>query len=182
MNLGHGRAGHFPDYSFARYRYMPAWADFNEVVKDNPADYILAFTQMIYALKYLKGDIEEFDVEKYDMDSIDPYRDEILGILCKRQTDVCAEWKVFGEKLSGYQIEDFDINKYKDEYLTADEGGKNKTVLGRFILAAMSQKSMVTNRIYKSGNRAAGYSIDIGEKGFRGIKDYARLLQEKEGD
>lgn len=182
MNLGHGRAGHFPDYSFARYRYMPAWADFNEVVKDNPADYILAFTQMIYALKYLKGDIEAFDVEKYDMDSIDPYKDEILGILCKIQTDVCAEWKVFGEKLSGYQIEDFDINKYKDEYLTADEGGKNKTVLGRFILAAMSQKSMVTNRIYKSGNRAAGYSIDIGEKGFRGIKDYARLLQEKEGD
>ena len=44
----------------------------------------------------------------------------------------------------------------------------------------MSQKSMVTNRIYKSGNRAAGYSIDIGEKGFRGIRDYARLLQEKE--
>ena len=182
MNLGHGRAGHFPDYSFARYRYMPAWADFNEVVKDNPEDYILAFTQMMYALKYLKGDIEEFDVEKYDMDSIGPYRDEIFGILCKRQTDACAEWKAFGEKLSGYQVEDFDINKYKDEYLTADEGGKNKTVLGRFILAAMSQKSMVTNRIYKSGNRAAGYSIDIGEKGFRGIKDYARLLQEKEGD
>ena len=161
---------------------MPAWADFNEVVKDNPEDYILAFTQMMYALKYLKGDIEEFDVEKYDMDSIDPYRDEILGILCKRQTDVSDEWKAFGEKLSGYQVEDFDINKYKDEYLTADEDSKNKTVLGRFILAAMSQKSMVTNRIYKSGNRAAGYSIDIGEKGFRGIKDYARLLQEKEGD
>ena len=88
--------------------------------------------------------------------------------------------KIFDEML--LKLADFDINKYKDEYLTADEGGKNKTVLGRFILAAMSQKSMVTNRIYKSGNRAAGYSIDIGEKGFRGIKDYARLLQEKEGD
>ena len=24
MNLGHGRAGHLPDYSFARYRYLPA--------------------------------------------------------------------------------------------------------------------------------------------------------------
>ena len=59
---------------------------------------------------------------------------------------------------------------------------KSKTLIGRFILAAMSQKSMVTNRIYRSGNRAAGYSIDIGGKGFRGIKDYARLLQEREGD
>ena len=182
MNLGHGRAGHFPDYSFARYRYMPAWADYNEVVKDNPADYMRAFTQMIYALKYLRGDIEEFDVEKYDTDTIVPYRDEILGILCKRQVDACADWKAFGEKLSGCRIGDFDISKYKDEYLAADEDSKNKTVIGRFILAAMSQKSMVTNRIYKSGNRAAGYSIDIGEKGFRGIKDYARLLQEREGD
>ena len=182
MNLGHGRAGHFPDYSFARYRYMPAWADFNEVVKDNPVDYSLAFTQMIYALKYLKGDIKEFEVEKYDMDAMDPYRDEIMGILCKRQADACTDWKAFGENLSGCEIEDFDVNKYKDEYLNADKDCKNNTVLGRFILAAMSQKSMVTNRIYKSGNRAAGYSIDINEKGFRGIKDYARLLQEKEDE
>ena len=180
MNLGHGRAGHFPDYSYARYRYMPAWADYNEVVKDNPADYLRAFTQMIYALKYLRGDTEEFDTEKYDMDTIAPYRDEILGILCKRQVDACADWKAFAEKLSGCTIGDFDINKYKDEYMAADKDSRNKTVIGRFILAAMSQKSMVTNRIYKSGNRAAGYSIDIGEKGFRGIRDYARLLQEKE--
>ncbi|MBR5116760.1 MAG: hypothetical protein IK096_06815, partial [Lachnospiraceae bacterium] len=25
MNLGHGRAGHLPDYSFIRYVYLPAW-------------------------------------------------------------------------------------------------------------------------------------------------------------
>ena len=180
MNLGHGRAGHFPDYSFVRYRYMPAWADYNEVVKDNPADYTLAFAQMIYALKYLRGDIEDFEVEKYDMDAIAPYRDEIQRILCKRQTDACADWKAFGERLSGRIIDDFDVNRYKDEYLNADKDVKDDTVLGRFILAAMSQKSMVTNRIYKSGNRTAGYSIDIDKKHFKGIKDYARLFQEKE--
>ena len=28
MNLGHGRAGHLPDYSFAHYRYQPAWGRF----------------------------------------------------------------------------------------------------------------------------------------------------------
>ena len=116
MNLGHGRAGHFPDYSFARYRYMPAWADYNEVVKDNPADYSLAFSQMIYALKYLKGDIEEFEVEKYDFSTMAPYKDEILSILSKRQPDACADWKAFGEKLSGCVIEEFDVNKYRDEY------------------------------------------------------------------
>ena len=182
MNLGHGRAGHFPDYSFARYRYMPAWADYNEVVKDNPVDYSMAFAQMIYALKYLKGDAGDFEVDKYDTAAMAPYRDEIMEILCKRQTDACADWKAFGEKLSGCEIEDFDVNKYKNEYLNADKDHKNDTFLGRFILAAMSQKSMVTNRIYRSGNRTAGYSIDIDEKRFRGIKDYARLLQEKEAE
>lgn len=182
MNLGHGRAGHFPDYSFARYRYMPAWADYNEVVKDNPDDYTLAFAQMIYALKYLRGDTEDFEVDKYDMEAFEPYRDEIRAILCKRQIDACADWKAFGEKLSGCVIDDFDVNRYRDEYLSANEEDKNDTVLGRFILAAMSQKSMVTNRIYKSGNRTAGYSIDFDNKRLRGIKDYARLVQEKEAE
>jgi hypothetical protein len=35
---------------------------------------------------------------------------------------------------------------------------------------------MVTNRIYSSGNRLAGVSIDYDEKGFRGIKDFRMLL------
>ena len=182
MNLGHGRAGHFPDYSFARYRYMPAWADYNEVVKDNPSDYMRAFTQMIYALKYLRGDTDEFEVERYDTDAVAPYRDEIQAILCKRQIDACADWKAFGEKLSGCVIDDFDVNKYKEEYVNADREGKDDTFLGRFILAALSQKSMVTNRIYKSGNRAAGFSVDPGKKRFRGIKDYAKLVQEREDE
>ena len=135
---------------------------------------------MIYALKYIRGENEIFEKDVYDMEAIEPWRGRIREIIEKRQLDARADWKAFAEKLSGCPIGDFDINKYKDEYLTADKDSKNKTVIGRFILAAMSQKSMVTNRIYKSGNRAAGYSIDIGEKGFRGIRDYARLLQEKE--
>ncbi|MDO4962017.1 MAG: hypothetical protein Q4E57_09280, partial [Eubacteriales bacterium] len=55
MNLGHGRAGHLPDYSFIRYKYMPAWAGYEVLTKDNPSDYFYAFCQMIYALKYLRG-------------------------------------------------------------------------------------------------------------------------------
>ena len=39
MNLGHGRAGHLPDYSFVRYVYLPAWTDYEEMMKDNPSDY-----------------------------------------------------------------------------------------------------------------------------------------------
>ena len=70
MNLGHGRAGHLPDYSYARYRYLPAWGEYEEIVKDNPSDYMKAFTQMIYAMKFIRGDIDTFETEKYDTQAV----------------------------------------------------------------------------------------------------------------
>ena len=40
---------------------------------------------------------------------------------------------------------------------------------------------MVTNQIYKSGNKLAGYSIDFKTKGFKGIRDFRKLLDKKGG-
>ena len=48
-----------------------------------------------------------------------PWKDEILRIIIKRQLDSCDDWKAFGEKLSGHEIEDFDIDKYRSEYVNA---------------------------------------------------------------
>lgn len=182
MSLGHGRAGHLPDYSFMRYRYMPAWADYDEVIKDNPSDYYSAFTQMIYAMKYLRGDVPSFETNTYDTASVSQWEDTIRAILEKRQADSSADWKAFGEQLSGRAIEDFDVEKYQAEYRNADGEERRNTFLGKFFLAAMSQKSLITNRIYKSGNLLAGYSIDYSEKGFRGIKDFRKLISEKGDD
>ena len=176
MNLGHGRAGHLPDYSFARYKYMPAWDNYRAVVKDNPGDYASAFAQMIYAMKFLRGDVEIFETYTYDVQAMMPWKDEIFSIIAKRQLDASDDWKALGERISGREIEGFDIDRYREEYVSADKDAKNATFLGRFTLAAMAQKSMVTNRIYNSGNRLAGRSIDFSIKGFKGIRDYARLL------
>jgi hypothetical protein len=96
MNLGHGRAGHLPDYSFIRYAYLPAWADYEEVVKDNPSDYYYAFRQMIYAMKYLRDVYPDFKTGQYDEDAVSPWESEIQQILLKRQLDSCADWKAFG--------------------------------------------------------------------------------------
>ena len=149
MNLGHGRAGHLPDYSFLRYKYMPAWNDYRYIYKDNPEDYYHAFCQMIYAMKYLRGEIDVFETGVYDTEAAAPYEAEIRGILTKRQTDSCADWKAFGEKLSGCEIPDFSVELFREEYKNAPDGQKDDTGLGRFIVAALAQKSMVTNRIYK---------------------------------
>ena len=189
MNLGHGRAGHFPDYSYARYKYLPAWGDYMEIFKDNPSDYYHAFCQMVYALSCLRTDTE-FATDTYAFDEVKPWEDEIKAILEKRQTDACADWKALAEKLSGCEVEDFDVEKYQKEYIEAgkNEKGEKKgkdekderddSFLGRYIIAALAQKSMVTNRIFASGNMLAGISVDFSEKGFRGIRDFRKLVKE----
>lgn len=160
MNLGHGRAGHLPDYSFIRYKYLPAWGDYDEIIKDNPSDYLHAFCQMIYAMKVLRGEIDRFEVDRYDEEAIAPCREEIEHIINKRQLDSSDDWKALGEKLSGREIEEFDMQKYPNEYRNAPADKKDETFLAKFIEAALAQKSMVTHHIYQSGNKLAGYSIE----------------------
>lgn len=176
MNLGHGRAGHLPDYSYARYKYLPAWGGYGEMIKDNPSDYYHAFTQMVYALKYLRGLYPGFEKDTYEEEGILPYEKEIRRILEIRQIDSSKEWKELGERLSGQKIEDFDIEKWQEEYIQAADEEKNETFLGKFILAALLQKKMVTERIYRSGNKLAGKSIGMNLSGFEGIRDYLNSM------
>ena len=177
MNLGHGRAGHLPDYSFIRYQYLPAWGGYREIVKDNPDDYYHAFCQMIYAMKYLRGEIPVFEKNCYATQTVAPWEEEIRAIISKRQLNACADWKALGEKLSGQELPEFDINRYQDEYISLPRSEKDSSFLGRFFLAAMAQKSMVTNKIFKSGNLLAGFSVDFAEKGFQGIRDFVKLIE-----
>lgn len=158
MNLGHGRAGHFPDYSFAKYKYVPAWDDYRQIVKDNPHDYVKAFTQMVYALKYLKGTNDSFEKDKYDSEVMSGWGDRIKEIINKRQLIASKDWKEFGEELSGEKIEDFDIKKYQNEYIEASANEKDDTFLGKFIMGAIRHKGMVTEEIFRSGNTLAGFS------------------------
>ena len=177
MNLGHGRAGHLPDYSFVRYAYLPAWADYEEVIKDNPSDYYHAFCQMIYAMKYLRGMHPDFEMEQYDTDAVATWETEIRQILSKRQLDACADWKAFGEMLSGQQIPEFDLDLHQQEYRQAAAHLKDSTFLGQFFVAALAQKSMVTNKIFRSKNLLAGFSVDYLDGGFRGIRDFQKLVE-----
>ncbi|MCR5106755.1 MAG: hypothetical protein K6B28_01185 [Lachnospiraceae bacterium] len=177
MNLGHGRAGHLPDYSYIKYSFLPAWGGYEKIVKDNPSDYYHAFCQMVYALKVLRNSGEVFEKDRYDEEAVKPYKERIMEILTRRQLLASNDWKEFGSFLSGREIEDFDIKKYQMEYTQAGEKDKNDTFLGRFFIAALAQKSMVTNKIFMSGNLLAGYSADYRSKGFKGIRDYKKLVE-----
>ncbi len=176
MNLGHGRAGHLPDYSFIKYKYLPAWGNYESITKDNPHDYYNAFCQMIRAMRFLRGDIGEFRADEYDYEIALPVKDEIDTILRRRQVDASKDWKALAEKMMGCPVPDFEIRTYLDEYMEADKNDRDDTPFGRFIIAALAQKSMVTGKIYNSGNLLAGYSVDFSTKGFRGIKDFTKLV------
>lgn len=181
MNLGHGRAGHLPDYSFARYRYLPAWGDYEEIYKDNPHDYYCAFTQMIYAMKYLRSETGEFKLDTYETEAVAPYEREIRSIIEKRQRNAASDWKAFGERLSGREIPPFSIETYVGEYLEADRDEKDGTFLGKFFIGAMAQKSLVTNKIFSSGSLLAGLSVDFRSSGFAGIRDFIKLVNRRNG-
>ena len=163
MNLGHGRAGHLPDYSFVRYRYLPAWGEYEEIIKDNPGDYMKAFTQMIYAMKYIRGENEVFEADTYDTKAVETYVDRIKAILEKRQLLACDDWKAFGEELSGREIEDQLIDKYFDEYVGSED--KDSTFLGKFFRGAIAHKGMVIDAIDGSGNKLAGKAKQLNEGG-----------------
>ncbi len=176
MNLGHGRAGHLPDYSFIRYRFMPAWGDYEYIEKDNPSDYYHAFCQMISAMRYIKGDRESFEKESYDEETVAPYKDEIMSIIKERRIDACEGWRDLATKLSGQTVEAFDIDKYVEEYMAAGEDSKEETFLGRFMSAAISQKSMVTEEIFKSGNLLAGNAISFSIAGYDVLTDLIKRI------
>ena len=179
MNLGHGRAGHLPDYSFIRYRYLPAWGAYEYLVKDNPEDYYRAFCQMVNAMQYIRGAQESFDPACSESETAEPWRERIQPILRRRQLLGSEDWKAFGEELSGQEIPDFDVDANNETYLAAAEENKDDTPLGRFILAALAQKSMVTARIFQSGNLLAGFSVDFRKSGFQGIRDFRRLIMNR---
>lgn len=181
MCIGHGRLGHIPDYSYIHYKYMPAWGDYEVIEKNNPEDYYHAFCQMIYAMKYLRGETDVFELDTYAEDVVAPWKEEIKAMLKTRQYDHDKEWKEMCTKISGNEIDPFDIKKHQDEYVAAAESDKDNTVLGRFFIAAMKQKSMVTHHIYESGNILAGISIDFNKTGFKGIDDFKKLIDSLKG-
>ncbi len=165
MNLGHGRAGHLPDYSFIRYKYLPAWAEYEEELKDNPSDYYHAVCQMVYAMKYLRGEYETFEKCTYDIESVGKWEKRIKDIIGKRRLNAAEDWKALGEELSGEKIVPFELERYHNEFTSADD--KENTFLGKFINAALAQKSMVSTEIYQSGNKLAGHPVNPDKEGFK---------------
>ncbi|MBR2768486.1 MAG: hypothetical protein IKD68_06100 [Solobacterium sp.] len=166
MNLGHGRAGHLPDYSFIRYAYAPFWDRYDEIIKDNPHDYLCAFAQMVYALRLLHEESDDFRTDTYAWDEIRPYERRIRKILAARRTDDSADWKELGEDLSSREIRPFSLELFEREYLSAgsDLLAMLASAPGKFFTAAIDQKAMLVKETERSGSLLAGRSQNSEEQ------------------
>ena len=89
--LGHACAGHWPDYPFLKYQYKPKWRN-EKVTKDNPGDFLLAFKQLVEALRCIKAN-EEFKLDTYDGLKEGKNEEIIKQILDTQMHDQCDKWK-----------------------------------------------------------------------------------------
>lgn len=144
--LGHARVGHLPDYSFIKYMYKPVWKNGEEVIKDNPTEYMNAFCQMIRAMQYIRGDVDTFNVGEYAKLG-NATEIAVNKILTTRKLNTEDEWKTFicdwlpMEAGQAQSIEEFDKYKCVREYEAAED--KNNTSLNQFLTAARRHRIFV---------------------------------------
>lgn len=144
--LGHARVGHLPDYSFFKYTYKPVWKNGEEIIKDNPKDYMNAFCQMIRAMQYIRSKETIFKLEEYaKLGNVT--ETEVNKILTTRKLNTQDEWKTFicdclpNTEWQPECIEEFDKYKCFAEYEAAAD--KNSTPLNQFLSAARRHRILV---------------------------------------
>lgn len=112
--MGHGRAGHYPDYGFLSYHYHAQWTnDTDTIIKNNPYNFKCAYAQMVDALRYIQspgvpgGYTLKTDVQiMSDFEAL-PNAAEIARVVESDKTDQTRKWR---ENLAAALIE-YDADK-----------------------------------------------------------------------
>lgn len=147
--LGHGRMGHLPDYSFITYDYIPMWKagdgtkGSQRVLKNNPNVFMLAYTQMVYALRCIKEN-RPFQVEEY-YKLEDGDRIGIRNILKTRKLDTSMEWKDYIKNKGYDEPAAFSAQAVFTAYQNAVD--KTNTDLVRFLHAASGHAETVERNV-----------------------------------
>ncbi|HBF0841521.1 DUF6765 family protein [Clostridioides difficile] len=141
---GHGRMGHIPDYGYLNYRYIPNWSSTDDKVKiekNNQDDFFKAFCQMVYALKCIKNG-NDFSINKYD-NLTENQKTEVKKVIATRKDDQSEAWKKAINALGYNSLENFDKNKWKNEFIKSTN--KEKTDYYYFNLVAKKHVDYVTD-------------------------------------
>jgi hypothetical protein len=124
--LAHARFGLLPDYPYMHFRYRPQWLSRLQgtdatIERDNSRDFLLAFRQMVYALKCIRNN-EIFQIETYDSLAECGGDTEIKAILTQRTTDSSESWNNLIERSFGFRVPPYDKEAWRCTFRnTADK-------------------------------------------------------------
>lgn len=152
--LGHAQAGHMPDYSFLTYSYQAEWKSKGAaVIKDNPTDFMNAFTQMVYALKCIRqGSL--FQLNTFDsMAEYQSYEADYQNAIKTIQTDASTSWMKLAGKVMGSMPYLYDRNYFTDEFKESTQ--KTNTEYYRFAIAARDHYHVVDDYL-----KTYGFSLE----------------------
>lgn len=120
LYLGHGRAGHLPDYAYCDYHYVPFWKSelpnhLRHHNKNNQVYFLSAFKQLVAAMKairsgtpYKKGQEEGILNKEIEAD--------IKRILAIRTIDLSSEWNKLILKYCNQNLQAYDAKAWINAY------------------------------------------------------------------
>lgn len=143
--LGHGRMGAVPDVPFMHYRYKPKWSN-EDVEKNNPEEFLLAFRQLVYAMNCIK---EQFYYERnVYADISEELETELRTVFGNKEykaSEAAAFWKPLIDKFYPGEsafLSDFNKEQWKMEAGNASD--KKDTHYYRFNYSALKHRRYVT--------------------------------------
>lgn len=151
--LGHGRMGAVPDVPFMHYQYKPRWSH-EDVEKNNPEEFLLAFRQLVYAMKCVK---EQFYYERNVYGDIDEELEAELRTVFENKeykaSEAAALWKPVIDKFYPSEaafLSDFNKEEWKAEAQNAAD--KKDTHYYRFNYSALKHRRFVTEYLEELWN------------------------------
>lgn len=136
--LGHGRAGHNPDYGCLSYSYKAAWNG-TRIVREGPDTFCEAFGQMVYVLKCIK-DGTAIDLSAQPGTADQTWYATVKGVVSVPFADQTEVWR--SAMLEGV---DFTL---LDDYTFAGAG----EVMRYFQRYAREHQALVLGRLEADGN------------------------------
>lgn len=148
--VGHGRAGHLPDYAYCEYSYVPAWKDSLQGdsryhTKKNQEIFLQAFKQLVAVMKAIRAN------SLYDMDKDEDVirlevENDIKRILAVRKIDISSEWNELIQKYFNHVPRAYDkdawINDYKTK-VSSNDGAAAQSHYVKFTEAARNHYDWV---------------------------------------
>jgi len=125
MYLGHGRAGHYPDYGCLCYEYHPAWMGSNsKIIKNNPYNFCAAFAQMVDAMSSVQQ-AHTFQI-KSDQDIMEDFeasrpecKAAVQNVVSTKENDQSRAWQAMLRGMSQvrqipeYRTENIDMDAFQ---------------------------------------------------------------------